>query len=463
MALPQPNELFRDSVGQVYARIERDGHLETWSVDSKVFRAWLVPSLDLRTKPDSAIERYRAQAEWDSPVHEVAIRVGEADGCIYIDLADRHWRAVRIAPDGWSVTDQVPVRFVRPQSMKPLPTPQKGGSVDDLRPLLNVGREQDWLLIVGWLIGTMQPEGPYPLLLLTGEQGSAKSTTARILRQLIDPSGADLRSLPKTEQDLLIAARGGHVLAFDNLSRISDGMSDALARLATGGSFATRQLYTDTEEVIISASRPVIITSIADVVTRPDLIDRSIALELQPISPDHRRTESAVRQEVTDVIPFVLGALLDGASNALRTINSMPSTGWPRLADFARWVAAAEGAISTRSSGSFRDAYEANRSEARIGSIANSLVAGPVVRLAKQGWRGTTADLLEDIRKGADQRTLPLLPTSPEGLAADLKRLAPALRDLGVNEVRMYDKTRTKNRLRVLSFEDPGGRAVGAS
>ena len=164
--------------------------------------------------------------------------------------------------------------------MQPLPTPEKGGSIDTLRHFLNVQDAQDFVLVVAWALAALRDAGPYPVLVLSGEQGSAKSTFSTILRSLLDPRTAPLRALPREERDLFITATRSHVLAFDNVSGLPPWISDALCRIATGGGFAVRQLYTDQEEVLLDAARPVILNGIEDIVTRPDLADRAIFLTL---------------------------------------------------------------------------------------------------------------------------------------------------------------------------------------
>ena len=129
--------------------------------------------------------------------------------------------------------------------MLPLPMPMRGGSVEALAPFLNLNGPGDFVLIVAWLLAALRPAGPYPLLAMSGEQGSSKTVLSKILRALVDPNAAPVRSAPREERDLFIAASNGHLLAFDNLSDIPPWVSDALCRLASGGSFALRQLYTD--------------------------------------------------------------------------------------------------------------------------------------------------------------------------------------------------------------------------
>src|SRR5207253_9109386 len=187
------------------------------------------------------------------------------------DLADKDWRAVEVTGRGWRIVANPPVRFIRPRGLLPLSQPASGGCVAELRDYLNVSSDAAWQLAVAWLVAAFFPHGPYPVLALHGEQGSAKSTMARLLRSLIDPNAAPLRSEPREARDLIISATNGWLVALDNLSHLPPWLSDALCRLSTGGGFATRELYTDSEEVIFDAQRPVILTGIEEVATRSDL------------------------------------------------------------------------------------------------------------------------------------------------------------------------------------------------
>src|SRR5207302_4307460 len=169
---------------------------------------------------------------------------------------------------GWRVIDNPPVRYRRAAGMQPLPMPVSGGSVETLRSFLNVKTDTDFVLVVAWALSVLRNRGPYPVIVLSGEQGSAKSTFSAILRSLLDPNTAPLRALPREDRDLFIAESNGHLLAFDNVSGLPAWISDTLCRLATGGGFAVRQLYTDQDEVLFDAARPVILNGIEDIVTR---------------------------------------------------------------------------------------------------------------------------------------------------------------------------------------------------
>jgi hypothetical protein len=353
VALPCPAEsLFHDPNGTAFADLAIDGHRETWPIRSRQFRHCLrrrhyeeTGSAASAETIRSALDLLEARAQFDAPERTAHIRVAEHDGRIYLDLADKDWRAVQIGPDGWQVVTSPPVRFRRAAGMLPLPIPQRGGSVEALAAVLNLPAPDEFVLVVAWLLATLQWGGPYPVLVIAGEQGSAKTVLTKILRALIDPNAAPTRALPREERDLMIAANHGHVIAFDNLSSVPSWVSDALCRLASGGSFAIRQLYTDCDEVLFHAARPAILNGIEDVVCRSDLADRAMFLTLRPIADERRRTERQLWREFEVVRPRILGALLDAAAHGLRRLSRVQLECSPRMADFALWATACETAF----------------------------------------------------------------------------------------------------------------------
>src|SRR6516162_1055181 len=373
------SNLFHTAAGTAFADIMIDGHRETWPIRSKRFRAWLRRCYYQATREAasageirSALDLLEARAQFDAPERAVHIRVAEHAGHIYLDLADEHWRAVEIGPDGWRVIGCPPVRFRRPAGMLPLPAPQQGASIEALNSFLNLSSRNAFVLIVAWLLAALRPGGPYPVLAISGEQGSAKTLLSKLLKALIDPNVAPVRSLSREERELMIAANNGHVLAFDNLSGLPHWFSDALCRLATGGSFAVRQLYTDDEEVLFEAARPILLNGIEEVVSRPDLGDRAIFLTLASIGEAQRRPESKLWREFAIARPRILGALLDAVSYGLRTIGRVQLDALPRMADFALWITACEPELWP--AGVFRRAYAANRRAA----IDNIIEADPM-------------------------------------------------------------------------------------
>jgi len=290
IALASEAQLFHAADGTPYADIFVDGHRETWRLYLTGFRRWLkrryhatereggAPNAEAMS---AALGMLEAHAHYDGPEREVSVRVGGLDGKVYLDLCELSWRAVEIDETGWRIIGAPPVRFRRTSGMHPLPTPLRGGSVDSLKRFLNVKSEDDFVLAVSWILAAFRSCGPYPVLALAGEHGSAKSTFSWILRALIDPNTAPLRALPREDRDLFIAACNGHVIAFDNISGLPAWISDTLCRLATGAGFAVRSLYTNDEETLFDAARPIILNGIEDVVIRQDLADRALFLTLE--------------------------------------------------------------------------------------------------------------------------------------------------------------------------------------
>ena len=448
-------ELFTTPELDCYATLPNDGHAETWSIKSKAFRRWMMRRFyETESKPpgaqalQDALNFLEAKAQFDGPTYPINTRLAWHNGNFYLDLADEQWRVVEVTPSGWSVVSTSPVKFRRTAGMMPLPEPVNGGSINELRSLVNFGSESNWKLIVSWLVAALRPDGPYPVLTLYGEQGSAKSSQELLLRSLIDPSSAPLRTVPRDERDLMIAARNGWVIALDNLSDLPNWLSDGLCRLATGGGFTTRRLYTDDEEEIFDAQRPVILNGITTIATRADLVDRSINIDLPQIPDEKRRPEKEIHAEFERVRPQVLGALLDAVSAGLKNYSLVTLDSLPRMADFAKWIVACEPALGWEC-GEFMKVYGKNRE----GSIECTLDADPLASAIRalmediEEWKGQPSELLEELEKIVDERTKrsKVWPGSPNWLTRKLKRPATFLRSVGI-DIQFPDQSREKKR-----------------
>jgi hypothetical protein len=453
--------LFHAPDGTAYAAVEVDGHLETHAIRSVRFRDWiLIRFLRQRGRaPNSqllndALNTIRAIAVYHGPEMPVFVRVAEHEGDVYIDLGNENWDAVRVTREGFEVVARPPIGFVRKAGFAPLPYPSGEGTIDDLRPFVNIRRDEDFMLVAAWAAFSLSPRGPYPVLVLQGEQGSAKSTTVRVLRALVDPAVEPLRALPRSERDLAIAAGNAWVLAFDNLSGIRDWLSDALCRLATGGGFATRQLYTDDEEIIFSARRPIILNGIDDIATRGDLQERSVLVSLPSILEDERREENTFWAEFEAVRPRIFGALLSGVSAALRNVDHVHLERKPRMADFAVAATAMEDAFGWEP-GSFVEAYAVNRQQASETLLANEPIADAIEKLLEDGrenvWIGTATELLQMLGSYANEavKRSKAWPGGPQVLSRRLKRIAPALRSAGI-EYTEHEQGHRKRKVKVL-------------
>jgi len=439
--LTQSAELFHTPDSTGFADIDISGHRETWPIRAKGFRRWLARKYFEATQGapssealQSALNVIEARAHFDAPERVVHIRVGGPGDKLYLDLCDEMWRAVEIDATGWRVIDNPPVRFRRAAGMKPLPIPVPGGSVEKLRPFLNLKSDADFVLVVAWALAVLRNRGPYPVLALSGEQGSAKSTFAAILKALLDPNTAPLRALPRDDRDLFIAANNGHVLAFDNVSGLPAWISDTLCRLATGGGFGTRQLWTDQDEVLFDGQRPIILNGIEDIVTRADLADRALLLTLEPIPKGRRRSEKDLWAAFEAEHPRILGALLDAVVEGLSRLPDTRLDELPRMADFALWATACETAIWD--AGTFWKAYCGNLDEAVEDVIEGDPIAAAVrtVMATRTVWTGTASDLLGALGDAAGERIAKskTWPDNPRALAGRLRRAATFLRKIGI-------------------------------
>jgi hypothetical protein len=437
-------ECFHAPDGVPYARLEHGGHHEVWPLRSSAFRAWLAGAY-YRTYRGAAsggairdaLEVLTARSLFDGSEAPVCVRVAGDGEAIYLDLGDPQWRAVRITPAGWEIVADPPVRFRRPKGLLALPAPARGGSIDLLRPFVNV-RDDDhdaqWHLFVGCLLAAFRPDGPYPILALNGEQGTAKSTTARVHRRLIDPNKSATRPTPRDERDLAIAASNGAIISLDNLSFVPDWLSDALCRVSTGMGFGTRTLYENDEETLFDACRPIVINGIGVLGTKSDLLDRTVELELPRIADTDRRDETAFWAAFERERPAILGALLDGVAGALGCWEQVQLERAPRMADFARWVVAAEPALGWPT-GSFLRAYTGNRDAIHEVALDASLIVEPLRVLLEAGdFGGTATDLLDRLGAIAGEAAAHRRgwPRNPTALSRELARIAPNLRAVGI-------------------------------
>jgi hypothetical protein len=436
-------QLHHDADGRGVAVIERDERREVWMVTATGFTEWLraeyfnqyeagVPEAALT----SAISTIEAIGVHRGDQVEVQVRCAKKGDAYYIDLCDASWRAVKVDASGYEVLDRSPVLFTRNDKMRPLPVPQLGGNIDAIWKYVNVPAHQR-PLVIAWLLDSMRPDTAFPVLEFVGEQGSAKSTSQRHLRDLVDPNKVALRGKPKATEDIFVAAANNWVVSYENLSYVPNDEQDALCTLSTGGGFATRLFYTNGEEHVLETKRPVMLNGIAGIVTRPDLIERTIRVDAPSIPTSERREDADITAGWEADRATIFGALLERFSAVLGMLPTVKLDNHQRMADYER-LGEASMRVEGEEPGSFSALYAKAVVEGTARALENFGIATALMAFMAEGdakrsgeWSGTVGGLYQMLSAcGTQDRSS--WPKSARGLTDQLIRLAPALREQGL-------------------------------
>jgi putative DNA primase/helicase len=421
-------ELWHDDAGRAYASFLAGRHRENAPVRSSQFRQWLTLQYfdDHGAAPgknamDECINAVEALAVNRGKRHTAFIRVAEHDGRIYIDLCNHNWQGIECtAKTGWSVVDNVPVKFVRREGMQPLPNPERVteqlSGIEELRGFFGNLSQGHFALVVAWLMNCYRDTGVFPVLMIHGEAGSGKSFLTRLLMDLIDPRDDKAKSMPKDERALISFARQTWLIGFENISRIPEWFSDALCRLASGDTYAAVKLYTDDELAIQKAKRPVIMNGIPRLAERGDLASRTFTISLPHF--DDRSADRLTEPELLDrwqqARPRIFAGLLDGVCSALRHVEEITLPASPRLVGALKWAAAAEANFGFDDGEIFK-AYQENARETVQATFEADVVAIVLTdfihSLSTRQWEGTPTELFA--ARSRDERLIAIVQIDP--------------------------------------------------
>lgn len=324
-----------------------------------------------------------------------------------------------------------------------LPVPLRGhGSgreFDDLGDILGLSPQgEQFHLLTGWAVSTFIPGIAHPILMRRGEQGSGKSTAARALISLVDPSTAALRATPRLQDWASVVKQSG-VIGLDNVSRVSDDLANLLCTAVTGDAHVVRQLYTDDTNVISAFRRNIVITSIGLDRIRGDLGDRLLVLEMPSIAPGRRLSERDLNDQLECQRSRLFGALLDLLAGVLA---ELPTVGdviddRPRMADFYEVLVALDRSIGGYTS--YASDYRAliTRTQSAVVqddtfvAAVRAFVLGAGCRTSSGGhyWSGTMTDLLKRITPTPSP---PDWPRQASSAGLRLTNAEPALRGTGL-------------------------------
>lgn len=432
-------ELVHNQLKEPFAIVDQVGKRHIFNMRSRHFCDWIASKYYASKKSalsdatlKTVISTLSGKAVFDGRLVTVYTRIAKTEDGYWLDLCNDNWEAVLINKEGWKVLagNTVPY-FCRSNSMQSISRPTVGGSMDELWKIINIPTA-DRLIVLAWLLECLREDTPHVVLELVGEQGSAKSTTQKFLKMLIDPNVANLRAAPKKVEDVWIGALNTHLVSLENISSLGLDYQDALCVLATGGAHTTRTLYSNSEEVIINLRKPIVLNGISVNVTAQDLLDRSIHIELPTVED---RLQSSHVDHVFDAqYANIVGAVLDQFVAALRLIDKVQiaQADKPRMLDFAilgEAVAMANGLPE----GAFCDYYKSMRSKGVYRTIDSSPIGSALLGFLQShpaGWSGQLNGLLAALNshKPYGEQNWP---KSAKALGDVLRRLSPAIRTLG--------------------------------
>ncbi len=454
LALESEMTLFNDGDSSAYATLPHLGKGIAVQVSSSSFSLWLrhFAHIKLERAVSSGPLRdgaatLEAVALFDQPTFPVHVRIaGNSEG-IVVDLGGKDGLKVRIRGDGWRLEPVSDFMFVRGSGFQPLPQPQDGGSLSTLQTFFGLD-DQNYRLLLAFLINALKPDGPYFILLVEGEQGSGKSFFCEAIKRILDPNAATRLRLPEKPQDLMIQAKEYRLLNFDNASGMGADMSDALCSLATGGGIAVRKLYTDGELYVMTHSRPFVINGIGGYASRPDLMERGIPIRLEPMPEGSRKTEAELMAEFELALPGILGCLYTALAHALNVFDTTEPPRHLRMADAARWIKAASGAIEEDQNALINAIASAQR-EFVVDRINEDPLVMKLRALARlKTFEGYIGELFAELMDEIGFSLARSLPKSPAHLSNQLKRMRPAMQQAGVL-VEFLEKDRKGRRVRV--------------
>lgn len=406
--------LFHDQFQEPHAHIRVGDHWQTWRIKSKLFRRWLCALLWEQEQKaahanaiTSALNILEGRACFQGERIALENRATCQGETIWYDLSNEEWSAVRITKEGWTIEAAPPVLFRRQMHQQPQVQPVSGGKMEEVLEFFNLAEGEQPLLLLVYIVSCFLPDIPHPVPILHGPQGAAKTTFARILRRLIDPSSVEVLSMPNVPNDLIQLLSHHWFAFFDNVTGLPEWASDALCRAVTGEGFSKRELYTDDDDVIYAFRRCVGLNGINLAAKKPDLLDRSILFRLERIAKERRQEERVLWRRFDAARPRILGAIFDALAGALRLREEIVLSGVPRMADFTYWGCAIARALGYTQDEFLRVYYD-NIDEQHQEAIEGNVVATVILVLMeeRQRWTGSASELLKELCDIAEQEKI---------------------------------------------------------
>lgn len=384
------------------------------------------------TKTDfENIRTYLTDIAFQNERIETFCRVCRRDDTIFIDLCDSGHNIVKITADGWDVIRNEEIFFTRTGRMRPLPIPERDGSFDGIRQIINTANEDNFVMLVGFIVSIFNTRGNMPMLLVSGEQGTGKSSAMRYIKRIVDPNVIELQGMPASKEEPFFMLRQHWLVGYDNVSNITPMMSDSLCRLTSGVSTVKKKLYTDGDEYSVSLKRPVMLNGIGLSMFRGDAASRCMMVELSPIEKADRKTEEELDEIFRIEHPKIFGAICNAISAALREKDYRPECE-SRLADVERFVKQAEhGGGFPWEEGTFSTVFGKKSNDMQMDILANDVVAKAMMQMLEDGIFDNGKVYVRDIvvRINTEYRK----EYGDRYVSTQIDRIAPLLREHNVS------------------------------
>lgn len=341
-------EFFSSSDGDHFIRINSEGQFFTYKIGKKSCIDFLITTIwefemgGGRSKDIAGriMDEFSGKVLLSKSIKKVSIRVGKDGEDVLIDMCNERGEFIKINKNGFSITRNAQISFLKYAKHLALPTPQKINLKEFMliwNKFFNFTDEGSAYLALAYVVKSLIPQsGANPILIIEGIQGSGKTTTSTILKKLIDPTEPALMSPPKNEKEIFVMANSCYLIACDNLSYLTAEMSDVFCRVSTGGGISQRKLYTDDDEKVYDVMRPVLFNGIEQLTERPDLLERAIVLQMKTLKPENRISEGAYWIEFESVYPKLLGGLYSIISMVLDYLPQVRENNLHRMTEFNR-------------------------------------------------------------------------------------------------------------------------------
>lgn len=451
----------QNNSSEVYAIIENNSHIETLNLSSRRAIQWLVYNYHNENKSakihgdefyKNVLTTIVATAQMNGTKKEnVYTRVALKDGSLYYDLVTSDWKSIRVTHDKVEIIDldeNSPI-FRRAQCSyeQIMPKFDGGDYLTKLSELLCIV-EEDRQLFQVHLIALLLESIPIPVMVFGGEAGSLKTTATTTVKRIIDPNGLkkedNSTSMASRNDDLILQLYNRYVTAFDNVTKITQEVSDILCRAITGSSNVRRELYTNMEETILSFTRKIVLNGIVPTLDYPDLQERIISYNRKNLSNEERLTEEEFEKRLGDILPYILGQIFQTIQRAMKIHDEIKNEirAKTRLADFEIW-----GEAISRSLGFEANSFVQRYSEKMtIGSVGVK-DSYPIVTVIENLMNGITeyedtatrcfkilTDKAKEIGIDAESRFV-RFPKASNQLTKELITISPVLKKLGISVI----------------------------